>query len=169
MSSEREDVDFDGAERREIGAVGDGEVGAGGPGEVADVFAVKAEGLGGLLSGDYWVDDFAGGDSAGADDVAAGKGEGDVEGGEVGEELGGGVVLMAVPGSVPEDSRFRIPLASHDEVAFVSVACDREGKSIVEGHVEGDGVVGSERTRKSDFGDGVVLHVAVVGSDEVHC
>ena len=157
VGSEGEDVDLYGAERGEVGAVGDGEVGAGGPGEVADVFAVKAEGFGVFLAGSGGVDDFAGGDAAGSDDVAAGKGEADVEGGEVGEELGGGVVLMAVPGAVPEDAGFGIPLASHDEVALVAVAGDRERELIVKGDVEGDGVVGSERVGESDFGYGVVL------------
>src|SRR5215471_1121839 len=75
---------------------------------------------------------------------------------------------MTVPGSVPEDSGFGIPLASHEEVALVAVARDRDGELIVKRHVEGDGVVGSEQMRKSDFGYGVILGVAVVGSDEVH-
>ncbi len=140
MGGEGEDVDLDGAEGGEIGAVGDGEVRAGGPGEVADVFAVEAEGLGAV-----GVDEFAGGDAAGSDDVAAGKSEGDVEGGEVGEELGGGVVLVAVPRAVPEDAGLGIPLAAHDEVALVAVAGDGDGELIVEGEVEGDGVVGRER------------------------
>ena len=38
----------------------------------------------------------------------------------------------------------------------------------MKGHVEGDGVIGSERVGESDLGYGVVLRVAVVGSDEVH-
>ena len=38
----------------------------------------------------------------------------------------------------------------------------------MEGEVEGDGVVGSERVGESDLGYGVVLSVAVVGRDEVH-
>src|ERR1700693_5728456 len=99
---------------------------------------------------------------------AAGEGEVDGECGEVGEELGGGVVLMAVPGAVPEDSGLGVPLASHDEVALVAVAGDRERELVVKGDVEGDGVVGSEWVGESDFGYGVVLRVAVVGSDEVH-
>ena len=64
---------------------------------------------------------------------------------------------MAVPRSVPEDADFGKPLASHDEVALVTVACDREWELVVEGEVKGDGFVGRERTRKDDLGDGVVL------------
>jgi hypothetical protein len=124
MRLEGEDVDLHCAERGEEGAVGDGEVGARSPGEVADVFAVEAEGFGIFFSRSGGVDDFAGGNAAGSDDIAAGEGEADVEGGEVGEELGGGVVLMAVPGAVPEDAGFGIPLAAHDEVALVAVAGD---------------------------------------------
>ena len=120
-------------------AVGDGEVGAGSPGEVADVFAVEAEGFGAVRVGE-----FADRDAAGPDDVAARKGEGDVEGGEVGEEFGGGVVLVAVPCAMPEDSGLGIPLAAHDEVALVTVARDGKRELVVEGEMEGDGVVGGE-------------------------
>ena len=78
------------------------------------------------------------------------------------------MVLVAVPGAVPEDAGLGVPLASHDEVALVAVAGDGERELIVEGEVEGDGVVGRERVGEGDLGYGVVLLVAVVGGDEVH-
>ncbi len=163
MSGEGEDVYSDGTEGGEEGAIGDGEVGARSPGEVANVFAVEGEGLGSV-----GIDQFTDGDAAGSDDVAAGKSEADVEGGEVGEELSGRVILVTVPGAVPEDSWLGIPLATHDEVAFVAVACDGERELVVEGEVEGYGVVGSEGVGEGEFGYGVILLVAVVGGDEVH-
>ena len=46
---------------------------------------------------------------------------------------------MAVPGAVPEDAGFGIPLASHDEVALVAVAGDGERELVVKGDVKGDG------------------------------
>ena len=112
----------------------------------------EAEGLGSV-----GVDEFVDGDPGGSDDVAAREGEADVEGGEVGEELGGGVVLVAVPGTMPEDAGLGVPLASHDEVALVAVAGDGEREQVVEGEVEGDGVVGCEWVREGDLGYGVVL------------
>ena len=120
------------------------------------------------MSGSYGVDEFAGGDAAGSDDVTARECEADVEGGEVGEELGGGVVLVAIPGAVPEDTGLGVPLATHDEVAFVAIAGDGERELVVEGETEGDGLVGCEWVRKSDLSYGVVFRVAVVGCDEVH-
>ena len=74
---------------------------------------------------------------------------------------------MAVPCAVPEDAGLGVPLASHDEVALVAVAGDGERELVVEGEVEGDGVVGGERVGKLDLGYGVVLRIAVVGGDEV--
>ncbi len=162
MRGEGEDVDLHGAERGEIGAVGDDEVGAGGEGEVVDVFAVEADGLGVV-----GVAGFAGGDAGGSDHVAVRDGEVDVVGAEVGEELGGGVVLVAVPCAVPEDAGLGEPLTTHDEVALVAVAGDGEGELVVEGEAEGDGVVGGERAGEGDLGYGVVEEVAVVGGDEV--
>ena len=163
MGGECEDVDFDGAERGEIGSVGGGEVGAGSPGEVADVFAVEVECL--CVVG---VDRLAGRNAARSDGVTAREGEGDIECCEVREELCSGVVLVAVPGSVPEDAGLGIPLAAHNEVAFVTVASDGEGELVVEGEVEGDRVVGCERMWESELGYGVVEGVAVIGCDEVH-
>ena len=55
VGSECEDVDFNRAQGGEINAVGDGEVGAGRPGKVADVFAIETEGLCSIR-----VDEFAG-------------------------------------------------------------------------------------------------------------
>ena len=124
MRLEGEDVNLHCAERGEEVAIGDSEVRACSPGEVAHVFAVIAEGLGVFFTRSGGVDDFAGGHAAGSDDVRAGEGEVDGEGGEVGEEFGGGVVLVAVPGAVPEDAGLGVPLASHDEVALVAVAGD---------------------------------------------
>ncbi len=151
-----------GPSEEKIGAVGDGEVGAGGEGEVADVFAVEAEGLGAV-----GVAGFAGGDAGGSDHVAAREGEVDGEGAEVGEELGGGVVLVAVPGAVPEDAGFGIPLAAHDEVALVAVAGDGEGNWSWKARwkvTESLGASGRGRVISATVWSSAV---AVVGRDEV--
>ena len=76
--------------------------------------------------------------------------------------------MMAVPGTVPEDARFGVPLTAHDEVSLVAIARDGEWEDVVEGEAEGDGVVGREGMGEGEFGYGVVFGVVVVGSDEVH-
>ena len=66
-----------------------------GPGEIVDIFPMEAECLGAVGLGLL-----AGRDAAGADDIALGNVQRDIEGAEVGEELGGGVILMAIPGAL---------------------------------------------------------------------
>ena len=81
---------------------------------------------------------------------------------------------MAVPralrfaGLLPKDADLGKPLATHDEVALPSIASDRDRKLVVKDDVEGDGLVGGHRARELDLHHGVIVHVAIVGRDELH-
>ena len=97
-----------------------------GPGEVVDVVAVIGQGLGVVRIADFSLDQHA----AGADDFILRHRELHVVDAEVGEELGGGVILVAIPGSVPPDAYFRKPLAAKHEIALPSGARLRLGKLV---------------------------------------
>src|SRR6516225_8274842 len=146
MRSKRQDVNLHRAQRGEIDGISRYKVRTGREGEVVDVLAGETEGLRSVRVGLI-----ARGDATGTDDVVARDGESDVVGPEVREELRGCVVLVAVPGTVPEDADLGEPLSTHDEVALVAVARNREWKFIVEGEVKGDRVVRSQWARQRDL------------------
>ena len=84
---------------------------------------------------------------------------------EVGEELGGVVILVAVPGSVPPDADFRKPLAAEQEIALPSGAGLGFGKFGLEGDLELDECAGRDWLGKMQIDDRLIIFIAVVGSD----
>src|SRR5208282_2618373 len=86
---------------------------------------------------------------------------------EVGEELGGGVVLVAVPGSVPPHAYLRKPLAAEHEIALPTGTRLRFRHLIVEGDFELDVRTGGDRFGDGQLNHGLVVFVAIIGSDEV--
>src|ERR1035441_2707040 len=87
------------------------------------VFGVKRDGLGAIP-----VIGVAGLHAGGADDVVLWQSDLDVVGPKVGEELGHGVELVAVPCTVPPNSDFREPLACEQESALVAGSSQYLGK-----------------------------------------
>src|SRR4051794_15808000 len=96
-----------------------------------DIFTAEAQGPGAI-----GVRLFGGLNAACAHDIALGKGEVDVVGAEVGKEFRIGVVLMAIPLSVPKNADLGEPLGAHDEVAFVSTSGNGERKLVVKRELE---------------------------------
>src|SRR5580658_6658910 len=85
------------------------------PREVVNVVAVI-----GVGAGVVWIILLVDLHSAGADDLVLRHRELYVVDAEVGEEFRHGVILMAVPGSVPPYAHFREPLAAQHEVTLPS-------------------------------------------------
>ena len=98
------------------------EIGIGGPGEVVYVFGVIADGLGAVaivLLGDLHA--------GRADDVVLRQCDLHVVRAEVGEELGHGVELMAIPLAVPPHADLGEPLSREEERPLVAGARDDLG------------------------------------------
>ena len=143
--------------------VDDLEVGIGGPGEVVDILGVEGDGLGAVavvaLTGLY---------ASRADDVVLRQRDLHVIGAEVGEELGHGVELVAVPCSMPPDADFGKPLSGEQEGALVAGAGDDLGELGAELDSELHILAGRYRTRQLHLEDRLVVGIAVVGRDELH-
>src|ERR1017187_3836768 len=134
----------------------------GGPGEVMYVFGVKLDRLGAIP-----VVGVAGLHAGRADDVVLGQSDLDVVGPKVGEELGHGVELVAVPCTVPEDSDFGEPLACEQESALVPSSSQdlREGGAELD--FESDVLAGLDGPRQCNFHHSLVVSVTVIRRGEL--
>ncbi len=135
---------------------------AGGPGEIVDVVAVIGErfcAIGIVRAGDFHT--------ARANHLISRGSELHVVDTEVREEFGGGVILMAIPGSAPPHADFRKPLAAEHEVALPSRAGLRLRHLVVEDDLElHEGACGNGLSQRK-IDDGFVVFVSIIGGDEM--
>ena len=118
----------------------DFEVGIGGPGKVVDIFGVEGDGLGTIA-----VVGVAGLHARGADHVILRQRDLHVIGAEVGEELGHGVELMAIPSAVPPHADLGKPLSGEQEGALVAGARNHLRKGRLELDLELHILAGRDR------------------------
>src|SRR4029077_12776280 len=104
---------------------------AGGPGEVMDIVAVVRERL-----STVGVLDLFHPHTARTHYFVLRQSQADVIHAEISEELGGCVILVAIPGAVPPHAHFREPLSAEDEVTVPTTASLRLGKFVVKPDLE---------------------------------
>ena len=107
-------------------------------------------------------------DAGRADDPAVRHRQPDVVDAEVGEELGRGVELMAVPARVLEDADLRKPLREEVVVADRAGARERARHARRPGDLDVDRLAGRHRRGERHLCHRPVVQVAVVGRDEAH-
>src|SRR5438093_820629 len=121
------------------------------PGEVVDILAVVSDRLGavGVVAARHLV-------PARSEDVVLRDRQLYVISPEVGEELCGGVELVAVPGAVPPHPDLWEPLSDHEEIAFVTGTSQHFRELVVEGDLECYLSTWHHPLAQADLKDGVV-------------
>src|SRR6516225_8969286 len=131
MLRRHEQVNLDCAGAAAPGILDDPEVRVSRPGEVVDILAVVSDRLSavGVAEARHFV-------PARSQHVVLWHRQFHVISPEVGEELGGGMELVAVPGAMPPHPDLGEPLSDHEEIAFVTSASEHFRKLVVEGDLE---------------------------------
>src|SRR5215472_11320524 len=104
---------------------------ADGPGEVVNVIAVVCDSLGAV-----GVIDTTDLHTTCANHLILRHSQLDVINAEIGEELGGGMILVAIPRALPPHPHFREPLPAQHEITFPSRSGLRLGKLSLECDLE---------------------------------
>ena len=141
----------------------DFEVGIGSPSEVVNIFGMKSYRLGAVSI--IVVADLH---SSRADDIILRQRNLHVIGAEVGEELGHGMELVAIPLPVPPQADLGKPLSGEQESALITGARDHLGKGCFELDLELHAFARSDRSRQLHLEDRLVVRIAIVGRDELH-
>ena len=139
------------------------EVGAGRPGEIVDVLLDMDERLRpvGVLLLRLAA-------ARGPDDVLFGDGDLDPVGAEIGEELGIGVILVAIPRAVLEDADLGEPLPDHVELPEIPRTGEHLGQAGRERDLEDDPLARADGGRERHLHDRLVVGVPVVRPEEGH-
>ena len=162
VSGLHEEAQFDRSHLRLIFAFKNPVARADRPGKVVNVIAVIGEGLG-VVGVVFLVDQ----DSARTDNFILRDRKLHVVDAEVGEEFGRGVILMAVPRSIPPDADLGKPLSAEYEITLPARSGLRFGKLGLKCNLELYKCARRDGLGHVDVYDGLIIFITVVWGDEL--